>query len=393
MRLNGSALVVVALLAGASANGDQWTAIDAYLEADKTYHAEELGIAFLKDVTPEEKAELFRAHQAAHPDASGAASAARAIIETGGKRSIEAAEFLIEHPAHAKLPTAATDIELGYSALAAKKGPAEALEYLFEQAPDPSGSDDWTLQALKSIAENAAEPATAAGARYFAAARMIRAANARGVSSSARSEQLGQAAELAIGLSAGVADHGFILGAATDGNRRRMTLADAETELMQRLSTSIGAKVPDTKGRRLDGTDDDLSAYEGKVVLLDFWATWCGPCTIAFPDMRKMVAGFPAERFAVVAISVDEELQTVIDYQAEQALPWIQWHVGKHSQLERRLGHRRLSNLCPDRCRRRDRGEGKRHQSPGPRGQVEAVDRGCAVRVLTAGDGHAPPAP
>ena len=337
MQLNGlvRSLPVVALFAGACTNEDHWTAIDAYLEADKTYHAEELGIAFLKDVTPEERADLFRAHQAAHPDASAAASAARAIIESGDKRSIKAAEFLIEHPAHAKLPTTATDIEFGYSALAARKGTIEALEYLFEHAPDPSGSDDWTLQALKSIAEQAGEPATAAGARYFAAARVIRAANARGVSSSERSEKLGQAAELAIGLSAGVADHGFIMGAATDGSRRRMTMADAETELMQRLSTSIGAKVPDTKGRRLDGTDDDLSAYEGKVVLLDFWATWCGPCTIAFPDMRKLVAEYPAERFAVVAISVDEELQTVVDYQAEEALPWVQWHVGKHSRLER----------------------------------------------------------
>ena len=110
MRLNTSAVAAVALLAGACTNDDHWTAIDAYLEADKTYHAEELGIAFLKDVTPEERADLFRAHQAAHPDASAAASAARAIIDSGGKRSIEAAEFLIEHPAHAKLPTTATDI-------------------------------------------------------------------------------------------------------------------------------------------------------------------------------------------------------------------------------------------------------------------------------------------
>lgn len=338
MRHRGIARMVpmVALVSGACAAEDPWTPIEAYLDATETYHAEELGIAFLKDVTPEEKAELFRAHQAKHPDISAAASAARAIIEFGGERSVDAAEFLLEHPAHAKSPATASDMEVGYMALAAQKGPIEALEYLFDHAPNPSGPDDWTLETLKGIAEGADDAATAAGARYFAATRIIRAANDRGVSRSERSEKLRQAAELATGLSAGVAEHGFIMGAADqNGDRRRMTMADAESELMQRLATSVGAKIPDTRGRRLDGTDDDLSAYEGKVVLVDFWATWCGPCKIAFPGMREIVAEYPAERFAVVAISVDEELKTVVDYQAQEALPWIQWHVGKHSQLER----------------------------------------------------------
>lgn len=327
-------LPMFALGAGACTNDDPWTAIESYLEADKAHDAKLVAIAMSKELTEDERTEQILAAQ--RPDVSAAVDTARAIIESRGERLIDAAEFLIEHPADAKSPTTVDDIELAYAALSAGKGPIDALEYLFENAPSPTKSDDWTLDVLLRIARDSDDPPTAAGARYFAAARLIRAANGRDVSDADREQKLGQAAELATGLSEGIADQPFINGTADgDGNRRQITLADAEMELMQRLATSVGAKIPTTKGRRLDGTDDDLSAYEGKVVLVDFWATWCGPCKIAFPGMREMVAEYPAERFAVVAISVDEELKTVVDYQAEEALPWIQWHVGKHSQLER----------------------------------------------------------
>ena len=64
-------------------------------------------------------------------------------------------------------------------------------------------------------------------------------------------------------------------------------------------------------GTRLDGVEESLSAYRGRVVLLDFWATWCAPCVDALPDLRELVAELPADRFALVAVSVDEDRETV----------------------------------------------------------------------------------
>jgi thiol-disulfide isomerase/thioredoxin len=49
----------------------------------------------------------------------------------------------------------------------------------------------------------------------------------------------------------------------------------------------------------------DLSKYKGKVVYLDFWASWCGPCKISFPYMERMTAVYRSEPFVVIAVNVD----------------------------------------------------------------------------------------
>jgi len=50
-----------------------------------------------------------------------------------------------------------------------------------------------------------------------------------------------------------------------------------------------------------------LDAHRGKVVYLDFWASWCGPCAQALPAIERLRAEFPAEHFQVLAVNVDHE--------------------------------------------------------------------------------------
>jgi thiol-disulfide isomerase/thioredoxin len=50
-----------------------------------------------------------------------------------------------------------------------------------------------------------------------------------------------------------------------------------------------------------------LDSFEGKLVLVDFWATWCVPCVKAMPDMQKLQEKYAAKGFTVVGISIDEE--------------------------------------------------------------------------------------
>jgi thiol-disulfide isomerase/thioredoxin len=51
----------------------------------------------------------------------------------------------------------------------------------------------------------------------------------------------------------------------------------------------------------------DIDAYEGKVVLLDFWASWCGPCAESFPWMNEMLDRHGADGLVVVAVNLDED--------------------------------------------------------------------------------------
>ena len=100
--------------------------------------------------------------------------------------------------------------------------------------------------------------------------------------------------------------------------------------------------LPDVAGQRLDGVEESLSDYRGRIVLLDFWATWCGPCVAALPKLRELVARLPADRFALISISVDEELETVTRFIEDEPMPWTNWHVGDGSDFARLLRIRTL---------------------------------------------------
>ena len=96
---------------------------------------------------------------------------------------------------------------------------------------------------------------------------------------------------------------------------------------------TAGGTLPAASGERLDGAEETLAAYAGKVVLIDFWATWCAPCVAALPELRDLVEELPRERFAILSISVDAERETVVDFQADQPMPWANWHVGDRSGI------------------------------------------------------------
>jgi cytochrome c biogenesis protein CcmG/thiol:disulfide interchange protein DsbE len=64
--------------------------------------------------------------------------------------------------------------------------------------------------------------------------------------------------------------------------------------------------------RDANGTPVKLSDYRGKVVLLNFWATWCGPCTLEIPWFIEFEQQYKTQGFAVVGVSMDEEGWTAI---------------------------------------------------------------------------------
>jgi cytochrome c biogenesis protein CcmG/thiol:disulfide interchange protein DsbE len=65
--------------------------------------------------------------------------------------------------------------------------------------------------------------------------------------------------------------------------------------------------APNFSLKDADGKTVKLSDYKGKVVLLDFWATWCGPCKIEIPWLKEFQRKYKDKGFEVIGISMDEE--------------------------------------------------------------------------------------
>ncbi|MBL9191445.1 MAG: redoxin domain-containing protein [Opitutaceae bacterium] len=81
----------------------------------------------------------------------------------------------------------------------------------------------------------------------------------------------------------------------------------------------------------LDGREVDLAQLRGKVVLIDFWATWCGPCKEELPNVLANYRKYHDQGLEVIAISLDAEKdrQTLIDFVREHQLPWPQHFDGR----------------------------------------------------------------
>ena len=60
----------------------------------------------------------------------------------------------------------------------------------------------------------------------------------------------------------------------------------------------------------------NLEQYRGKVVYLDFWASWCKPCRKSFPWMNSMVERYPAQEFKIVTINLDRDPEAMLDFLA-----------------------------------------------------------------------------
>ncbi len=75
-----------------------------------------------------------------------------------------------------------------------------------------------------------------------------------------------------------------------------------------------GQKAPDFSLKDMNGNPVSLSSFKGKVILLNFWATWCPPCRDEIPSMDKLNRQLKDKGFMVLSVSVDRSLSAIADF-------------------------------------------------------------------------------
>lgn len=102
-------------------------------------------------------------------------------------------------------------------------------------------------------------------------------------------------------------------------------------EMAQTMLKSLErlGKPLDIKFKAVDGRDVDLSKLKGKVVLVDFWATWCGPCRVEVPNLIAAYQKLNPKGFEIVGISFDDDKEALEEFTKKNKMTWVQYFDGQ----------------------------------------------------------------
>jgi len=91
-----------------------------------------------------------------------------------------------------------------------------------------------------------------------------------------------------------------------------------------RNALKTGSQIPGIVYNDPNGKAVDIKSFKGKYVLIDFWASWCGPCRKAIPEVKALYAQYKEKGFEVLSISVDTDNAAWRRAMTEEAMPWPQ---------------------------------------------------------------------
>ncbi|MDG3002163.1 TlpA family protein disulfide reductase [Paludisphaera mucosa] len=140
---------------------------------------------------------------------------------------------------------------------------------------------------------------------------------------------------LAEHVAAEYADVPWWLGLPPGAPKPRTLGSYAADMLARERETAVGRRMPEIVGEDVGGEPLRLSDYRGKVVVIVFWASWCGPCMAMLPHERELVARHKDRPFALIGVSVDrtrEDARAVVE---REKPTWPSWFDGERKISER----------------------------------------------------------
>ncbi len=126
------------------------------------------------------------------------------------------------------------------------------------------------------------------------------------------------------------AEYKVILAKFSDVNSQ---LTDVTRGNLDNLATerklAVGGEPVDFNVKSTDGKMLSPAAFKGKVLLIDFWATWCGPCVAEMPNVKNVYSKFHPQGFEIVGISLDQSRDRLDQYVKTNQIMWPQYFDGK----------------------------------------------------------------
>jgi peroxiredoxin len=153
-------------------------------------------------------------------------------------------------------------------------------------------------------------------------------------------DSVGQVEWFGLNFERGLFGWRFVKGSARDP-QKYLAMRERWLEARKNQGTLVqGATFPDFDEKDVMDQPLSLSRFRGKVVLIDFWATWCVPCCAEVPNVVATFQKYHDQGFEVIGVSLDKDRKKLLDFTMENKMTWQEYFDGKSLPWENKLASR-----------------------------------------------------